>query len=79
MIHILCSIRGAKRPQWRDEILTTAQHHVANDYGRALAGMDWRKLDLVVGGPAFVDLTDLKGLHLGQADPWPVRGDGRRL
>lgn len=65
-VHILCSIRGAKRPHIRDEILFTAQDLVANIYGRALVGMDWRKLDLIAGGAAFVDLTDIKGMHLGE-------------
>jgi hypothetical protein len=65
-VYILCSIRGAKRPAFRDDILKEAQDLVANNYGRALDGMDWRKLDLIAGGAAFVDLTDIKGLHLGE-------------
>lgn len=64
-LYLLCSIRGHKRPHTRDEILFTAMDRVANEYGRALKGMDWRKLDLIAGGNAFVDLTDLKGMHVG--------------
>jgi hypothetical protein len=65
-VHIVCSMRGYKHQQFRDAILTEAQERVARDYGRVLQGMDWRKLDLIAGGAAFVDLTGIKGMHFGK-------------
>lgn len=65
-VYLLCSLRGYKRPRYRDMILTDAMELVANDYGRVLDGIDWRKLDLVAGGVAFADITDIKAMHLGR-------------
>lgn len=65
-IHLLCSLRGHKRPETRDSILADAMLRVVSEYGQSLAGVDLRQLDLHVAGKAFYDLTGIKGLHVGQ-------------
>lgn len=65
-VYLVCSMRGYKHPEYRDVILTEAMERVANEYGRAVQGIDWRRLDLMVAGAAFVDMTDIKGMHLGK-------------
>jgi hypothetical protein len=35
-------------------------------YGQSLQSMEWGDLDLKVAGRAFVDLTDIKGIHFRQ-------------
>jgi hypothetical protein len=65
-VYLFCSMRGYKHVEYRDTLLTEAQYQVRLNYGQALDGIDWRKLDLIAGGAAFVDLTDLKGLHFGK-------------
>jgi hypothetical protein len=65
-IHLLCSLRGHKRPETRDSILADAMTLLVADYGQALAGMEYRQLDLRVAGRAFRDITGIKGFHVGQ-------------
>ena len=65
-IHLLCSIRGAKRKENRDSIFVDAQVRLREEFGDALGGMEFRRLDLVVAGRAFRDLTDIRALHISQ-------------
>lgn len=65
-IHLLCSLRGHKRPETRDSILADAMLRVVSEYGDCVPGVDMRQLDLKIAGRAFYDLTGIKGLHVGQ-------------
>lgn len=63
-IYIVCA---GKNPSHKDHALRTVQERLIADYGEALPGLQWRKLDLKLGGRAFADITGIKGLTSGMA------------
>ena len=56
--------RGGRSPRYSAMVEAVAT--IARDYGETLPDMEWRRLDLRAAGRAFVDLTDIKGLHFRQ-------------
>lgn len=66
-VYIIAS--GAINPteRARTDSFLTVKTKVERDYGQALDGIEWRKLDLKIAGPAFADITGIKGLTSGMA------------